>query len=606
MVFIKINEKEVICKMKINWIKIKGFRNFDNEIIHFADQTLIIGANDVGKTNLIYALRLLFDRSLSDRDLDLLNSDYNVYTKTNSIEITVKLTDVTEDCLITVFKGDLNEGTVYLQYKNSKDGEYTILSGHSEASLEVKSSRFYIKRLNMEYVNTNRNLESFIKREKNQILEDAKLQLTEQQKEADDRTIFKINRNLEIVNKRVDSLKYIQNSLSKVNNELSSLAIHNENQELSFKNANSDVTRMLDNLELAYNTQDGSLTLGGDGRNNQIFLATWISKQKNVKSFEKVTFYAIEEPEAHLHPQQQRKLSSYLLENFDEQVFITTHSPHIASDFKPDKIVKLYSKNKCTKVAKGGCSEEIKLEFDDFGYRLDAITSDVFFVNAVFLVEGPSEKLFYTALAKQLKIDLDRLNVSIISVNGVGFKPYIKICLALDIPFVLRTDNDIFNKTKDVEGKDVKFFFYGGISRVMGIYTEILQTQDNKGLITYWEEHKLENEWKTNEKCPLAAINLSNYIITEVEKNNIFLSKIDLENDLVNSNLFSSLKRFYNTRVANSTVKKMQKAKAENMLKFLKAHFSDLECLEDDKISEPLKRIKKLAEKVVSENEASN
>ncbi|MGG0456760.1 AAA family ATPase [Bacillus mycoides] len=35
--------------MKVEWIKIKGFRNFDDETINFADQTLIIGANDVGK-----------------------------------------------------------------------------------------------------------------------------------------------------------------------------------------------------------------------------------------------------------------------------------------------------------------------------------------------------------------------------------------------------------------------------------------------------------------------------------------------------------------------------------------------------------------------------
>ncbi|QBG73530.1 DUF2813 domain-containing protein [Staphylococcus pseudintermedius] len=273
--------------MKIEWIKIKGFRNFDDETINFANQTLIIGANDVGKTNLIYALRLLFDRNLSDRDLDLLNSDYNVYTKVDSIEITVKLVDVKEDCLITVFKGDLNEGTVYIQYKNSKNGDYSILSGPSEEALEVKNSRFYIKRLNMEYVNTNRNLESFMKREKNQILEDAKLQLTEQQTQADGSAILKIKRGLQVVNKRVDRLNYIQQSLSKVNDELSSLAIHNESQELIFKNANSDATRMLDNLELTYSTQDGPLTLGGDGRNNQIFLATWISKQKKYKIFGK-------------------------------------------------------------------------------------------------------------------------------------------------------------------------------------------------------------------------------------------------------------------------------------------------------------------------------
>lgn len=592
--------------MKIEWIKIKGFRNFDNQKVNFADQTLIIGANDIGKTNLIYALRLLFDRSLSDRDLDLFNSDYNVYTKEDSIEITAKIVDVKEDCLITVFKGDLNEGTVYIQYKNTKNGEYSILAGPSEKTLEPKNSRFYIKRLNMEYVNTNRNLESFIKREKNQILEDAKQQLTEEQSQLDEKSIFKIKRNLELVNKRVDSLNYIQQSLSKVNDELSSLAIHNESQKLSFKNANSDATRMLENLELTYSTNDGALTLGGDGRNNQIFLATWISKQKNVTSLEKVTFYAIEEPEAHLHPQQQRKLSSYLLEKFDEQVFITTHSPYIATEFKPDRIVKLYSKNKSTKVAQGGCSEKLKLSFDDFGYRLDAITSDVFFVNAVLLVEGPSEKLFYTALAKQLDIDLDRLNVSIISVNGVGFKPYIKICLALDIPFVLRTDNDIFSKTKKIDEKDVEFSFQGGISRVMGIYKELLETEDNEDLIAFWNDHEDDNEWLKGTERPQKAINLANNIIQKVEKNNIYLSRIDLENDLVNSCLFSKLKKFYNTRAVKSTVDKMQKAKAENMLKFLKVHLEDLKCLKDDKISEPLEKVKKLAEKVVSDNEESN
>ena len=585
--------------MKIEWIKIKGFRNFDNEKINFAEQTLIIGANDVGKTNLIYALRLLFDRSLSDRDLDLFSSDYNVYTKSDSIEITVKLVDITEDCLITVFKGDLNKETVYIQYKNSKNSEYSILSGATEETLEERNSRFYIKRLNMEYVNTNRNLESFMKREKNQILEDAKLKLSEEQRQSDQQSVLKIKRNLELVNKRVDRLNYIQESLTKVNNELSSLAIHNEGKVLTYKNTNSDATRMLDNLELTYSTDEGALTLGGDGRNNQIFLATWVSKQKNVSSLEKVTFYAIEEPEAHLHPQQQRKLSSYLLEKFEEQVFITTHSPYIATEFKPDRIVKLCSKGKSTKAAKGGCSEELKTKFDDFGYRLDAITSDVFFVNGVLLVEGPSEKLFYTALAKQLDIDLDRLNVSIISVNGVGFKPYIKICLALDIPFVLRTDNDIFSKTKKIGKKNVKFSFQGGISRVMGICTELLQTDNNKGLIEYWKTHHIKNEWLESRQHPQVAKDLANYIIQEVEKNYIYISQIDLENDLANSSLFSSLKKFYNTRAIKSTVDKMQKAKAENMLIFLKAHFDDLKCLRDDKISEPLKQIKYLAEKVV-------
>lgn len=153
-------------RVLIEWIRIKGFRNFDDEKINFANQTLVIGANDVGKTNLIYALRILFDRSLSDKDLELYDSDYNVFTKSDSIEITVKINEVVEDCLISTLKGDLQNNTVYIQYRNTKSGEYSIYAGHSEETLEMKSSRFYIKRLNMEYVNTNRNLTTFMKREK--------------------------------------------------------------------------------------------------------------------------------------------------------------------------------------------------------------------------------------------------------------------------------------------------------------------------------------------------------------------------------------------------------------------------------------------------------
>lgn len=86
--------------MRIANIHIKGFRNFDDEKITFQDKTLIIGANDVGKTNLIYALRLLFDKSISERDLELSDSDYNAYSGTNQIEITVTITNVVEEwCL---------------------------------------------------------------------------------------------------------------------------------------------------------------------------------------------------------------------------------------------------------------------------------------------------------------------------------------------------------------------------------------------------------------------------------------------------------------------------------------------------------------------------
>ena len=60
------------CKtiMRLEKLRIKGFCNFNDTEIVFQEKSLIIGANDVGKTNLIYALRLLFDKTLSERDLE--------------------------------------------------------------------------------------------------------------------------------------------------------------------------------------------------------------------------------------------------------------------------------------------------------------------------------------------------------------------------------------------------------------------------------------------------------------------------------------------------------------------------------------------------------
>lgn len=99
--------------MRIDRIQIKGFRNFDNEEILFQPKTLIIGANDVGKTNLLYALRLLFDKSINEHDLELTNSDYNAYTGTDKVEITVTLCDIVEDCLLSAFGGSVKDSSTF-------------------------------------------------------------------------------------------------------------------------------------------------------------------------------------------------------------------------------------------------------------------------------------------------------------------------------------------------------------------------------------------------------------------------------------------------------------------------------------------------------------
>ena len=572
--------------MKIEKVHIKGFRNFEDEEIVFQPKTLIIGANDVGKTNLLYALRILFDKSISEHDLELNDSDYNAYSNADTIEITATICDVTEDCLLSTFGGAIKDGSVIIRYTNSKNGQYSIWMGYNEEVLAEYPTRQYIKRLNMQYVDTNRDLFKFLKQERMQILQISKELLKEEQKEADEEKTKDIQNALNEINNQINSLNYVLSALENVNTELAELSADNEDQKIRFIAGESDAGKLLDNLTLSFSTGNNLLSIGGDGRNNQIFLATWIAKQNIQKNVDHVTFYAVEEPEAHLHPHQQRKLSTYIQEKFGEQIFITTHSSHIAAKFTPANILRLYTLKKKTYAASGGCSDILKEVFENFGYRMNALSAECFFASGVFLVEGVSEVLFYTALSNAINVDLDRLNITILSVEGVGFKPYIAVCDALNIPWVMRTDNDVFAKPSKKPEKN----YYAGVSRIMGILSQI-ENADNE-LIQYWAEHNKENEWAYKTKPTTQAIGLNKYIRENITSYGIYLSNVDLETDLAQSSLYAILKKYYGKRTESSLVKAMQKYKAKNMMNFLSEKHSELGILSEDDISKPLISLK--------------
>lgn len=103
--------------MLLKKVYIKGFRNFKDATCNFDKHSLIIGANDVGKTNLIYALRLLLDKGLSDYDAELNESDFYAYEETNEVVIRAYFEDVTEAC-VTARLGEYisDEDKLVIQY----------------------------------------------------------------------------------------------------------------------------------------------------------------------------------------------------------------------------------------------------------------------------------------------------------------------------------------------------------------------------------------------------------------------------------------------------------------------------------------------------------
>jgi putative ATP-dependent endonuclease of OLD family len=87
--------------MHISRIRIKNFANFSNLDVSTSESVVIVGENKVGKSNFIFALRLLLDPTLpeSDRYLSLEHfwDGLGANKLGETVEISIDLTDFTDD-----------------------------------------------------------------------------------------------------------------------------------------------------------------------------------------------------------------------------------------------------------------------------------------------------------------------------------------------------------------------------------------------------------------------------------------------------------------------------------------------------------------------------
>jgi putative ATP-dependent endonuclease of OLD family len=581
--------------MKIKTIYLEGFRNFKKATIAFAEKSVVIGSNDIGKTNLLYAMRILLDKSLSDIAIEPKDTDFYAYEPTDSFEIRIEFDDVVEECVIAKLKQHISDdGQLVLVYKanrqpSSKKIEYRFFAGRDKDNLAEIDSRYYLKTVNLKFIGSKRDLLEYIRQERKRLLEDAKKIRDNDEIGADDKTLALIEKDLENVGNNVAKLNYIHKATEGVNLQLSELSYHNQSQQIVFDVGASNPSEFVDELHLASQIQGKNVVVGGDGRNNQIHLALWSARNQMVHDQNKepleVSLFCIEEPEAHLHPHQQRKLAQYLSETLEGQVIITTHSPQIACEVPPTSIIRLYSQDTDTQAAGNGINPFTEAAFIDFGYRLDAISAETFFSGVVLLVEGPSEQLFYKALANALGIDLDRLNISILLVDGVGFKPYASLLSSLRIPFVIRTDNDIFKIPRQ------EHYRFAGVQRAIDIYQSFYEKDEKtEGLLG--DQHLLIFDTPTP---PKENLSYAKSIVALLENFGIFISNVDLEHDLY-SELPEVAVEFFGGEKESETVIEMQKRKATFMFEFLRQHSKRLNQLKDSSISNPLKKCRQIAE----------
>lgn len=162
----------------------------------------------------------------------------------------------------------------------------------------------------------------------------------------------------------------------------------------------------------------------------------------------KVLALGFEEPEAHLHPHATRALVARLLES-ELPAILTTHSAAVTDAADPRTIVHLRRVADSTAVRAVPTGTLSDTEAAEIKRRVAAAGSEFLFARVVILAEGPSEQLALPIFARQLGWDLDTLGVSVAPVGGGAFRLFLKLLgeSSLDIPHFIVCDNDDAAKT---------------------------------------------------------------------------------------------------------------------------------------------------------------
>jgi putative ATP-dependent endonuclease of OLD family len=197
-------------------------------------------------------------------------------------------------------------------------------------------------------------------------------------------------------------------------------------------------------------------------QNGNYFLINGIEERKkleiyafmdnNQPSSKGVTILAIEEPEAHLHPVNQRLIYRDVIKNNNHSVLLTTHSTHITSIAPIESIVHLHAKkDEGTKINATADMPIGAGEFLDVERYLDVKRGEIYMGKAVILVEGIAEEYLVPKFAELLGKPLNEKGIIVCNVNSTNFTPYVKLLRNLEIPYAVITDGDYYYIDEDDE-----------------------------------------------------------------------------------------------------------------------------------------------------------
>lgn len=577
--------------MYIRKIHIENYRNYNNFTMEFHDGlNVIIGANNAGKTGLLYAIKLLstpFDITFDDFNKNNLKRYKDLYLKTPpaitieyEISHTIREDDTDDESIIRLLPFLGVKGFAESRHEASEGVEYNIEATIKAVfSLDVKYLEEYRTAVkNADYKKYLSELKALFKKYSWHYSNGVSDTKAEQKAVTDifnirfidaERTSAEINKETrqeisEYINKKQDYTQFIEQAEDEIKEYLeepiNALAdvFQNENNDIGLEKGNISISSAIQTnlslpdtyiIEVKDTKGDYSLPLhnNGLGYNNLINIYMLI-KMTGIHPGKDFHILCLEEPEAHLHPAMQYKLFKYLKKQNDksglnQQIFVTTHSSNISAVAGLDNMF-MVSYNRSEEIPE--CTQQsLKEQFTDkdgtkdkakakahLTKFLDVTRSDMLYADKVILVEGIAEKLLMPLFMEICNCPYEDEHISIVEIGGKHFNYFVELFNqnAVKKKILCITDKDFgWNNPNDND----RFYDYSCYKNFKPEHIEKLEKRfpiDNLKIVTQFEGGRtFEDE--------LFLVNLKND--EEVAKRMLRIAAGDRFGTLINSCPFS-------------------------------------------------------------------
>ncbi len=459
----------------IKTVRIAGFRGLENLEVELEKTTVLTGMNNTGKTSFLKALQIaLGNRQFISQDDFFIKNNSCIEKITIDVLIVPvgadgkQTEDFTEDweVLLTTdrIRTDginsflpLRTTVTFDAIKNSYKVQQTILKDWPDFktvaidwfnSDKGNKTTFRFDELPFFYMDAQRD-----------ILEDTKLRSSYLGKmlskiEYSDDAIEDIEQQIEALNEKAVNSSDILSNIKETLKDLDS-ALDNRSSGIEITPFTKKIRDLNKGLTIYYGDSQDSFSMEYHGMGTRswsslLTLKSFIGLLTSNAEQEKTVFFpilAIEEPEAHLHPNAQKQLYSQI-NSIAGQKIISTHSPYIAAVAELGQIRNFYKDQRvrCGKVSIDALSDEEqrKIERQVINSR-----GEIFFSKLMVFCEGETEEQALPIFAKHhFGQSAVEMGIDFVGVDGYGnYLPFLRFAEALNIPWLILSDAEVDAKT---------------------------------------------------------------------------------------------------------------------------------------------------------------